>query len=202
MILQFRVYSIFLTIFFISSLSSAQSLSYKNYIKGYQKKYVRDHEVVTGKDKKYIRFFTVDEKLKITCRFEKVNNATWFSMETSGLLKKDYRVYGAVYFTIHDTAVVLNIYQSRDLMSTDKYKEHLFIPFIDATSGEESYDTGRYIDFKISDIKNDKLEVDFNKAYNPYCAYVSDKYNCPIPPKENFLPVAICAGEKAFAKPH
>jgi uncharacterized protein (DUF1684 family) len=52
----------------------------------------------------------------------------------------------------------------------------------------------------MDDIKNNKLVIDFNKAYNPYCAYVKNQYNCPIPPKENSLPVAIEAGEKDYGK--
>jgi uncharacterized protein (DUF1684 family) len=111
-------------------------------------------------------------------------------------------VYGIIHFTINDTSVALNIYQSQDLMVTQQYRDHLFIPFTDATSGEETYESGRYIDLEINDIKNDKLLIDFNKAYNPYCAYVSGKFNCPVPPPENRLVVAIRAGEKAFKKAH
>ena len=50
------------------------------------------------------------------------------------------------------------------------------------------------------DIKNNKVVIDFNKACNPYCAYEKDKYNCPIPPKDNDLPVAIMAGEKNYGR--
>jgi uncharacterized protein (DUF1684 family) len=183
-------------------ISFAQNKAYKDSIEVYFKRYVREHEVVKGKDKELMSFFPADEKYLITCRFEKVNSSSWFPMETSGLIKKIYRVYGKVYFSINDTAVSLNIYQSQDLMATEKYRDHLFIPFTDATSGEETYAGGRYFDFEIKDIAGNKLTVDFNKAYNPYCAYVSGKYNCPIPPAENRLAVAIKAGEKAFAKPH
>jgi uncharacterized protein (DUF1684 family) len=56
------------------------------------------------------------------------------------------------------------------------------------------------MDFVISDIKNGELRIDFNKAYNPSCAYVSAKYNCPVPPRENSLPIAIKAGELNFGK--
>src|SRR6188768_1101399 len=110
--------------------------------------------------------------------------------------------FSSIHFTINDTAVTLNIYQSQDLMTMQQYKDHLFIPFTDATSGEETYESGRYIDLEIKDIANDKVLIDFNKAYNPYCAYVSGKYNCPIPPSENRLTVTIRAGEKAFRKTH
>ena len=64
----------------------------------------------------------------------------------------------------------------------------------------ETYGGGRYIDLTITDIKNNLIELDFNKCYNPYCAY-SDGYSCPIPPDENNLKIKIEAGEKKFAKP-
>ncbi|HNJ28593.1 MAG TPA: DUF1684 domain-containing protein, partial [Ferruginibacter sp.] len=80
--------------------------------------------------------------------------------------------------------------------------DYLFVPFTDLTTGDESYGSGRYIEFYIQDIQGDgTLQLDFNKAYNPYCAYASG-FKCPIPPRENALNVAIKAGEKNFAKPH
>ena len=118
-------------------------------------------------------------------------------MSTSGNTKQQYRVFGIIHFNIHDTAVALHIYQSRSLMSSEKYKEHLFIPFTDLTSGRETYGGGRYIDLYISDIINNTYVIDFNKAYNPYCAY-NNSFSCPLPPKENLLQVAIRAGEKSY----
>jgi len=174
--------------------------TYKDSIDAYLKKYVKEHEVVTGKDKELMSFFPINEKYRVTCRFDRTPNSQWFRMESSGQIKKNYRIYGVIHFTINDTTVTLNIYQSQDLMATTQYKDHLFIPFTDATSGEETYESGRYIDLEINDIKSDKIIIDFNKAYNPYCAYVSGRYNCPIPPAENRLAVAIHAGEKAFRK--
>lgn len=185
-----------------TSISFSQSKTYKDSIESYFKKYVKEHEVVTGKDKEFMSFFPVNEKYRMICRFERTLNSPWFRMESSGPIKKNYRVYGTIHFTINDTAVTLNIYQSQDLMVTQQYHDHLFIPFTDVTSGEETYASGRYIDLEIKDIANDKVLIDFNKAYNPYCAYVSGKYNCPIPPAENRLMVAIRAGEKAFGKAH
>jgi uncharacterized protein len=108
-------------------------------------------------------------------------------------------VYGKVYFTLNDTIVTLCVYQSQDLMKVNQLKDYLFIPFMDATTGEETYESGRYFDFSIHDIKENVLVVDFNKAYNPYCAYTVG-YNCPVPPKENRINVAILAGEKKFLK--
>ena len=86
-------------------------------------------------------------------------------------------------------------------MQTEKYRNYLFVPFTDATTGDESYGSGRYLEFYIADIQNNTLQLDFNKAYNPYCAYAAG-YKCPIPPRENNLPLAIKAGEKNFAKGH
>ena len=195
-----RIFLIFFSLL-LTSFSFAQK-SYTDSVETYFKKYVKEHEVVTGKDKELISFFPVNEKYRINCRFERTMNAPWFRMESSGPIKKNYRVYGIIHFTINDTVVALNIYQSQDLMTTTQYKDHLFIPFTDATSGEETYESGRYIDLEIKDIVDNKELIDFNKAYNPYCAYVSGKYNCPIPPAENRLTVAIRAGEKAFGKTH
>ena len=71
----------------------------------------------------------------------------------------------------------------------------MFLPFSDLTNGKESYIGGRYIDIEIQDAA--VWEIDFNKAYNPYCAY-NHKYSCPIVPLENDLEVAIYAGVKKF----
>ena len=188
-----------LVCYFFSSISFAQSKNYKDSIESYFKKYVKEHEVVTGKDKELISFFPVNEKYRMNCQFERIMNSPWFRMESSGPIKKNYRVYGIIHFTINDTAVTLNIYQSQDLMTKQQYKDHLFIPFTDATSGEETYESGRYIDLDIKDIVNDQFLIDFNKAYNPYCAYTTG-YACPIPPLENLLTGLITAGEKNYGK--
>jgi uncharacterized protein (DUF1684 family) len=188
--------------FFFSINSSAQSNNYRDSIRSFIDSYIKTHEVVLGTERQWLRFFPVDENYRVQCVFEPVENSRWFKMETSGPVKKMYRIYGIAHFTLHDTLLKLNIYQSQSLMETKEYRDYLFIPFTDLTSGNESYEGGRYFDFKNSDILNKKFELDFNKAYNPYCAYVSNRYSCPIPPKENNLPLAIRAGEKVFGKKH
>ena len=75
-----------------------------------------------------------------------------------------------------------------------------FLPFLDKTNGVSSYEAGRFIDILETDKKADgTIEIDFNKSYNPYCAY-SDRYPCPITPRENFLDLEIEAGVKAYNK--
>ena len=186
----------------IITIKASSQNAYKDSLAAFIKDYVDKHELVKQQDRQHLHFYAVDENFFMVTRFEKAENSPWFKMETSGPLKKMYRVYGRAHFSLHDTAVILTVYQSQDLMQMDKYREHLFIPFTDATTGIETYEGGRYLDLSISDIKNDTLRIDFNKAYNPYCAYVSNIYNCPIPPRDNHLPVAIKAGEKAYSKKH
>jgi uncharacterized protein (DUF1684 family) len=176
--------------------------TYEDSLKQYQADYVQKHEVVQGVDKKHLSFFTIDEAYRVVARFERKDNSPWFLMQSSGTVKKMYRVYGTVTFTLQGNQYKLNVYQSQSLMQTEQYRNHLFIPFTDATSGKESYVVGRYYDFSIDDIVNSNVLIDFNKVYNPYCAYVSGVYNCPIPPKENDLAIAIKAGEKDYGKAH
>ena len=72
--------------------------------------------------------------------------------------------------------------------------DELFLPFADATSGKETYPSGRYLE--VHELPDGRVVADFNYAYNPYCAY-NEQWTCPIPPAENRLPVAIRAGERS-----
>ena len=111
--------------------------------------------------------------------------------------KETYEKYGFAEFTLpgESEAADLNVYR----LLIYKHDKGLSILFRDATAPEETYGGGRYLDFKTEDVKDNKLLIDFNVAYNPYCAY-NPSYACPIPPKENTLPVRIEAGEKNFDK--
>lgn len=183
----------------IAAVCFAQA-SYQDSIKNYVKNYIDTHEVVKGEDRKQLHFFEIDPKYRVVAKFEKAQTNQWFEMPTSGKIRKVFRVYGTLSFTINDTLVKMNLYQSQGLMGSDEYKDYLFLPFTDATTGTETYESGRYIDLQTKDIKNNEVVIDFNKAYNPYCAYVSGVYNCPVPPRENHLQVAILAGEKTYGK--
>ena len=122
-------------------------------------------------------------------------------MTTSAKTLKHYYKYGSLSFNISGNDCRLFVYQSKDLMQVEQYKDYLFVPFTDATTGDESYGSGRYLEFYKKDIQNNTLQLDFNKVYNPYCAY-SSGYKCPVPPKENRLLIAIKAGEMNFGKAH
>ena len=144
---------------------------------------------------KALHFFPTDLKYCVTAKFVRTPNEKPFAMPTSGERKPLYVKYGEVFFVINGKDLKLNIYQSIDLAKTEKYKNHLFLPFTDLTSGIQCYGGGRYIDLEIP--TNDIIVIDFNKAYNPYCAY-NEKYSCPIPPRANDLDIEILAGVVKF----
>ena len=181
-------------------ITIAQKNTYKDSLVSYQQHYIDTHEVVAKDDRKYIRFYPIDENYRVTASFKRITDTTGFEMNTSSGMKKKYFNYGILSFMLHDSLLQLFVYQSLSLMQQEKYKDYLFVPFGDATSGFTSYGGGRYLEFYIADIKNGQVVLDFNKAYNPYCAYTAG-YNCPIPPKENLLPVQVNAGEKNYGKP-
>lgn len=143
------------------------------------------------KNFKGIHFFPIDEKYAVNAKFVKTPHEKPFQMSTSGGIRKTYVKYGEVFFVIDKKEYKLNVYQSQDLLKSDEYKDYLFIPFTDATSGKETYEGGRYIDLTIP--AGDHVLINFNKAYHPYCAY-TDGYNCPVPPAENNLPLKVEAG--------
>ena len=101
--------------------------------------------------------------------------------------------YGYFDFQVEGRACRLQVYRTEDSQSGGK--PYLFIPFRDATSGKETYGGGRYLDLKEN--TSGFYDLDFNRAYNPLCAYGGD-YSCPVPPDENRLPVAILVGERAY----
>jgi uncharacterized protein (DUF1684 family) len=142
---------------------------------------------------KGIHFFPVNTKYIVNARFVRTLNEKPFQMTTSSGMRKTYVKFGEALFKIDKKEYKLNVYQSQDLLQSAEYKDYLFMPFTDATSGNETYEGGRYIDLTIP--TSDHILINFNEAYHPYCAY-TDGYNCPVPPKENKLPIRIEAGVK------
>lgn len=146
---------------------------------------------------KSLDFFEIDLNYSVTATFVRTDNTTPFLMKTSTDRLPEYVKYGELHFKLKGKALVLNVYQSPSTKENSEYADYLFVPFTDETNGETSYGGGRYLDFKIPESKT--VVIDFNKAYNPYCAY-SSRYSCPIPPIENHLKIAITAGVKAYNK--
>lgn len=114
-------------------------------------------------------------------------------MQTSTGDTQEYRRWGQFGFQVGDEEATMVIY-------SDAHGHEFFMPFKDSTNGSETYGAGRYMDDHrpgLRQLRPDRFEIDFNYAYNPYCAY-SPYYSCPLPPRENWLKVPIRAGEKDF----
>lgn len=144
---------------------------------------------------KGLPFFPIDTTFSVVAKLQRTPNEQPFFMPTTTERMSQEVLYGIVRFEIHGKAFELNVYQNLQLRETEEFKDYLFLPFSDLTNGEETYGGGRYIDLTIP--KGDFIVINFNKSYNPYCAY-DEKYSCPIVPKENHLDYAIKAGVKDF----
>ena len=151
-----------------------------------------------NKDRKVFRgldFFKFDSIYSVKAYIKKTPNSKFFAMKTTTSRVSQERVYGVLSFIIKDKTYQLNVYKAKE--AEEGYEDYLFLPFLDHTNGDTSYGGGRYIDLRIQE--GDSMVIDFNKAYNPYCAY-NEKYSCPIVPRENYLDVKIEAGVKKFKK--
>lgn len=152
----------------------------------------KDREAFKGLD-----FFKFDSAFVVTATFKRTTGEKSFQMKTTTDRLPVYVKYGEITFNLKGEQFKLNVYQNEDLTKKEGYEDYLFLPFLDNTNGDESYGGGRYIDMRIP--AGDELIVDFNTAYNPYCAY-NEKYSCPIVPRENYLDTEVRAGVKAFDK--
>jgi uncharacterized protein (DUF1684 family) len=137
-------------------------------------------------------FFPINSKYRVTAKFTKTENAEPFELPTSSGKTKSYKEYGKATFELDGKSYTLTLYQSLILIKQKKYKDYLFLPFRDATNEKETYGGGKYMDLTIP--KGNTIILDFNKSYQPYCAYNAYDYNCPIVPEENKLPIEIRAG--------
>ncbi|WP_147678586.1 DUF1684 domain-containing protein [Algibacter pacificus] len=144
-----------------------------------------------------LEFFKFDSTYVVTAELKRVENSKWFNMKTTTDRVSKERVFGVLSFELKGEKYSLQVYQGEELMQKAGFEDYLFLPFLDETNGLESYGGGRYIDLRIPDA--DTLIIDFNKAYNPYCAYNS-KYSCPIVPRRNYIKTRVEAGVKAFGK--
>lgn len=137
-------------------------------------------------------YFDFDESFQITAKLTK-NKGRRFKMPTSTDRLPVYRRYGYLDFTIGDSSCRLEVYQNMKYRKKKGNKNYLFIPFRDATTRKSTYGGGRFMDLTMT--KSKSILIDFNLAYNPYCAYTYNA-SCPIPPEANTLTVNISAGEK------
>ncbi|CAL65474.1 DUF1684 domain-containing protein [Christiangramia forsetii] len=200
--IKFSCFCLFIFLFSLN-ITEAQEIdltaSSKEFQKELNEEYANSEESpLEEKDLKNfsgLEFFEINPEYIVMAEFVRTPAESPFAMRTSTDRMPIYVKYGELYFTLKERGFKLNLYQNQELTQDPEYFDYLFLPITDLTNGISTYGGGRYIDFRIPESK--EVILDFNKAYNPYCAY-NGKYSCPIPPKENDLDIEILAGVKSF----
>ncbi|MGA2112729.1 MAG: DUF1684 domain-containing protein [Anaerolineales bacterium] len=144
-------------------------------------------EPAQREDFKGLSYFPVNAGLRFELALEPVDNAGVIQMQTSTGDVQEYRRLGRIRFSVDGNPAQLTVFGDEG---------GYFIPFVDALAGKETYGAGRYLE--PGRLSSGRLLIDFNLAYNAYCAY-NHNWSCPIPPAENRLNVPIRAGEKLFS---
>lgn len=140
-----------------------------------------------------LKYFPPDEKYRVIAKLTPVEEKKVQALSTNDGKEQSYIEYAYAEFDLDNRKNKLLILEVMDM---GPQRGTLFLAFGDQTSANETYGAGRYLDVKKVPGAS-TIELDFNKAYNPYCAY-TDSYSCPFPPQENLLDVAIPAGEKSY----
>jgi uncharacterized protein (DUF1684 family) len=133
-----------------------------------------------------LRYFPENPDLDLKLEIEEFSEKQTVTMQTTTGDVQDYVRYGRLRFRVDGEEVELTLFHN---------PHGFFLPFADSLAGEETYGAGRYLEPEV--LPDGRLHVDFNLAYNPYCAY-NELYSCPITPAENRLKVPIRAGEMVF----
>jgi len=144
-----------------------------------------------GKKFKGLNYFPPDISFKTTAVIEKLEESDTVMLKTFDNKKVIYLKFAIAKIKLKGEKINLILFKEL----ANKSKNNVFLLFNDRTNGNQTYSGGRYIDLNFKNSK--RIEIDFNKAYNPYCEY-DIKYTCPIPPKENNIPIKILAGEKKY----
>jgi uncharacterized protein (DUF1684 family) len=139
-----------------------------------------------------LKYYPVNAKYRFTVRLQKYSSPDVVVMATSTGTQQGYLRYGSFELSLDGKEYRLQVFKPEHSHGTE---ESLFVPFRDKTSGSETYGAGRYLD--IPENETGIYELDFNKAYNPFCAY-NPNYVCPMAPRENWLDIKIEAGEKLY----
>ena len=133
-----------------------------------------------------LNYFPENPALRLEVPVEVFPKQETVAIQTTGGEPQTYTRYGRFQFEVDGQAAELTLYASLD---------GFFLPFVDSLSGKETYPAGRYIE--VEALPGGKFLVDFNLAYNPYCAY-NENWSCPLTPAENHIKIPIRAGEKVF----
>jgi uncharacterized protein (DUF1684 family) len=140
-----------------------------------------------------LNYFAPDRAYNVRAELSPIQDKKVRSLATSAGQENQYLEYAWAEFELNDARYRLLLLE---VMDQGPHRGALFLAFADETSARETYGAGRYLDVK-KVAGATSVELDFNNAYNPYCAY-TDKFECPLPPRENILKVGIMAGEKSY----
>lgn len=140
-----------------------------------------------------LNYFPINPEYRFQARLERMPVQEYIQIQTSTGSTETYERWGWAHFQLKNQSLQLLILRSVADPS------NLFIPFADETSARTTYGAGRYLDVEEPIGNSNKIVLDFNQAYNPYCAY-NERYTCPLPPPTNLLEVPIEAGEKSYEK--
>lgn len=183
---------------------NAQSPSYVNEIQAFQKELNEeflnpDKSPLTANERKVFKghdFFAIDEAYRVEAIFEPTPDSKPFPLNTSKGTTQLYKRIGILHFDLKGKSYTLEAYLRIQRFTIPGQKTYVFLPLVDATTGESTYGAGRYLHYE-GIPEGTKWIIDFNKLYNPSCAY-SDKYECPMVPEQNHLPIAVEAGVKGY----
>ncbi|OUS13047.1 hypothetical protein A9Q93_09560 [Nonlabens dokdonensis] len=192
--------NIFLAVFLITS-TAAVAQDYKKESIDYRQKLSQEYKsgennVLTAREKKnfgYLNFYDFDPEFVVEARFEPLDNTEELKLKTSTTRIASYVKYGYLHFTLKGKKCKLLVLSSPSLKDDPEYYNYLSVFFTDETNGDGSYKKGRYMELRSP--LSDKVVLNFNNTYNPYCAY-SERFSCAVPPKENHLPLPVKAGVK------
>ena len=182
---------------------SIDPLIYRNQIMEHRSSYIQDfikdpNAPLDSLGIQYLKFYEPDPTYVCLCDYIKLDKPQGFEMATYAGTVQSYLVYAKARCKLNKVPFTLEIYKNTRYLAHPVYKNRGFIPFRDHTNGSETYGGGRYLNLALDSVKGTVL-IDFNKAYNPYCAY-KEGYACPIPPIANHLDFAVAAGEMVYEK--
>ncbi len=184
--------------FSLSSFAQSYSAQIARHRESYKQDFIKEsYAPLKEGDLQHLHFYDADSTYRVMADVEILQHQQVFKMPTYDGTSKEFYRFAKISFSLNGTAISMTLYKSISLASNPAYKDLLFLPFTDETNTKATYGGGRYIDLSAKEIKDQKIEIDFNKAYNPYCAY-SDGYRCPVPPEENDLQLEVKAGEKLY----
>lgn len=188
----------------VLNLAKAQDGSYLQEIKTWQEELNEeyldpDHSPLSRKDRQAFQghmFYPIQEKYRVTARFEPTPDSKPFPLATSKGTTKTYKRIGVLHFQLDGEDYTLEAYVEQRRFSLPGQPIYVFLPLVDETTGNETYGAGRYMHYE-GIPEGTEWVIDFNKLYNPYCAY-SDNYECPKVPEANYLPIKVEAGIKGY----